>query len=750
MNKKLITTVITVCCVLAAAFILGATGVIDLTRTKAIETKQSDRLIGVIVTTEYPMAEPSYIPGQGISFGPARGVLADRNDESSLRTMPAEYDYIFPGIDGVRLFNEPATVSEDGSMHHVIRRMEDEEFCELVHGTSSKEDNKNGSQSSVEKISTVTASLYYALQDDEVTFFSTPIYQTADGEVYLGECGDGYTIQKKYMNQHKSSSLSSSSSQTRTVNGITTVEGNSITVTFKLVREPVKITLCQFNAAHEMIQADEYQPGEMPRDITPLPETVMVLVDTESKVTDEPEIHSYEVYNRDNTSFYTFRYKDNGYCPQDYHELHWPDPQAVTDLFWKVKDGTLTISGHGRMADYSYQSPVPWYQENYTRLVVEEGITYLGNHAFSNNELLEDIRLPESLTEIGSNVFEYNDSLTEITLPGSVRDIGPYAFSRCSRLRKVTLPDSVKFINTCAFDGCSALEYINLPASVRDFGIKVFRGCGNLRSVTVAEGSAAEWHCRENRLPYDYGDGTPVHLPAGNPDISWKVENDTLFISGSGKMDDYWSRYRSEDPEGPQGAYGTNAPWDNETFSQVVIGNGITSVGESAFRNRSGLYSVTLPKTLTVIEKNAFFGCSDLKEINLDSVKTIDEYAFASCDALEEVNPASVEVINFNAFLGCGSLKTVTLPSTLKEINTSVFRACSGLKEILIPDSVTAIRYDAFCNCTNLEKVVIPASVTKINPRVFDGCKKLKEIVVEKGSAAEQYCIDNNLPCSYN
>ena len=722
MNKKLLITAI--CCVLAAAFILGATGVIDLTRTEA--PQPSDRLIGVIITKEYPISAPDFIPGQGIVFGPAKGVLADRDDPFSWDTFPAEYDYSFPGIDGVRLFNVDTPPFEDGHTQ-INTRAADEEFSHVSQGYSSKESNNNGSKNSTEIIHSITGTLNYALQEDEVTFFSTPIYQAPGGEAYLGQTGGGHLFQKRYMDTFNDTTFSTSSSQTQTLNGITTVEGRTINVNIKLVREPAKMTLCQFNAAHEMIQADEYLPGEMPRDITPLPETVMVLVDTENRVTDEPESHTYEAYSRDNTSFYTLRYKDNGYCPEDYHVLHWPDPERVTDLAWKIEDGTLTVSGHGRMDNYSYDSPAPWSQENYSRLIVEEGITYLGDNAFSYNENLVNICLPESLTEIGSNVFSDDDGLTEVTLPGSVTDLGTYAFSNCSNLRKVTLPDSVEFINTCAFDGCISLEYINLPASARHFGIKVFRDCGNIRSVTVAEGSTAEWQCKQDNLPYDYGEGTPVHVPVTNTSIAWKVENDTLFISGNGDMDDYKLRYRTENPDGPQGAYGVSTPWDNESFSRVVIENGITSIGENTFSNRSSLTSVTLPKSLKKIRKHAVDDCVDLAEINLESVSDLGE----------------------GALMGCRSLKSISLSPSLEKIEHKAFMSCSNLTEVRVPDSVTLVSSQAFACCDSLEKINLPASVKEMYYGVFSGCKNLKTIIVEKDSAAEKYCIDNKLPCSY-
>ena len=78
-----------------------------------------------------------------------------------------------------------------------------------------------------------------------------------------------------------------------------------------------------------------------------------------------------------------------------------------------------------------------------------------------------------------------------------------------------------------------------------------------------------------------------------------------------------------------------------------------------------------------------------------------------------------------------------------------LFRACTSLTEIRVPDSVTFISSEAFYGCDSLKKVYLPASVKEMYVRVFDSCDSLKEVIVEKGSYAEQYCIDNNLPVSY-
>ena len=759
MNKKRLFMILGICGILAAAFILGATGAIDLNKEQ--EMKPEDRLIGMIVTTEPVWGQP-VIKSGNIDFGPNEGVPAEKEENtSSYRSIPAEYDFVFPGVEGVRLFNVDMTTSFG---KQVDTRVADEEFSRIGVEFSDKDNTENG-QKITEKEYGINGTLYYVLQDEEVTFFSAPIYQKADGGIYLGHSGSGIVRSKEQIHYSGTATLSTSASTSYTENGEKNVEGRSIKAKIQIVREPVKITLCQYNAARELIQADEYLPDNMPRKITPLREAVMVVVDTENKADDVSEKHTYQALSMEDTNFYTLQYKGNGYCLEHYHELLWPDPAEATDLAWKAENGTLTISGHGNMPDferhpswvdkdgYTVMGTVatPWEQADYSRVIIDEGITSIGNLAFDSDHKMTRIILPESLTVIPSHAFQLCEELTEINMPGSVTTIEPYAFSycrslekiilpdsitairtnafaHCSLLREVTLPDSITTVDSCAFEACLNLRHINLPATVQYIDADAFDNCGSLESITVAEGSYAEHYCIENKLPYDYGDGTPVHTPApDNPSSSWKVENDTLFISGTGAMDNYRQRYIAEDSENNQKTYGTNAPWDKEAFSRVVIGEGITSIGELTFSNRYGLYSVTLPNSLTTIGKEAFYSCNDLEDINLEAVTNLEE----------------------KALMGCHSLKSITLPANLKEIKDGVFWACTSLKEISIPNSVTSIDRDAFFNCTSLEKVFIPSSVTDIKPRIFNGCKNLKEIVVEKGSYAEQYCIDSNLPYSY-
>ena len=322
MSKKWI---IFICCVLAAAFILGVRGTVDLSYEP--EMKPEDRLIGMMVTTSPVWGQP-VIKSGNIDFGPNEGVPAEKKEKtSSRRSIPAEYDFVFPGVEGVRLFNVDMT-TEYGKQ--VDTRVADEEFSRIGLDINDKENTVNGKKV-IEREYGINGTLYYVLQDEEVMFFSAPIYQKADGGIYLGESSlDAMMFRKDQMEYSRSSSFSKSASYSHTENGEKIVEGRSIKAKIQLVREPVKITLCQYNAARELIQADEYLPGEMPRNITPLRDTAMIVVDTENKTDDESEKHTCQALSRSDTSFYTLQYKGNGYCIEHYHTLKWPDPETDT------------------------------------------------------------------------------------------------------------------------------------------------------------------------------------------------------------------------------------------------------------------------------------------------------------------------------------------------------------------------------------------------------------------------------------
>ena len=164
------------------------------------------------------------------------------------------------------------------------------------------------------------------------------------------------------------------------------------------------------------------------------------------------------------------------------------------------------------------------------------------------------------------------------------------------------------------------------------------------------------------------------------------------------------------------------APWynDREKIKRVVIKDGVTSIGDWAFRECSNLTSVTIPNSVTSIRRAAFGGCSGLTSV---------------------IIPESVTSIGESAFLGCSSLTSITIPNSVTSIGDRAFLSCSSLTSITIPNSVTSIGSAAFEYCENLTSITIPNSVTSIGDGAFFKCKGLTSITF-KGSTPPTFGND--------
>ena len=162
------------------------------------------------------------------------------------------------------------------------------------------------------------------------------------------------------------------------------------------------------------------------------------------------------------------------------------------DLRWHLTDnGVLTISGKGKMNDYSYYNRVPYdyrapWDNNIIKLIIiGDGVTTIGKYAFYRCKALTSVTIPNSVTTIGEEAFNICSSLTSVTIPNSVTTISSGAFSSCSALTSVTIPNSVTTIGSSAFQGCSALTSVTIPNSVTRISDYTFSECTNLQKVNI-------------------------------------------------------------------------------------------------------------------------------------------------------------------------------------------------------------------------------------------------------------------------
>ena len=160
------------------------------------------------------------------------------------------------------------------------------------------------------------------------------------------------------------------------------------------------------------------------------------------------------------------------------------------NLTWKIEDGVLTISGTGAMTGYP-PSQSPWAAAKIKSVVIESGVTSIGDFAFVGQVGLTSITIPDSVTSIGDYAFYNCSSLASIAIPNSITSIGQGAFSGCSSLTSITIPDGVTSIGSNIFYGCSSLKSITIPDSVTTICSDAFRNCTSLTSVTIPASMAS-------------------------------------------------------------------------------------------------------------------------------------------------------------------------------------------------------------------------------------------------------------------
>ncbi len=370
-----------------------------------------------------------------------------------------------------------------------------------------------------------------------------------------------------------------------------------------------------------------------------------------------------------------------------------------------------------------------------TDLIIPDTVTGICNYAFYNCTGLTSITIPVSVTSIGSYAFNNCNGLVDVTIPAYVTTIGDYAFYECTGLTDITVPDSVTSIGSYAFSGCSNLTSVTIGNSVVTIGIRAFSGCINLTEINFNAANANDLTNTSNVFFNAGTSGEGIAVTYGN---SVQAIPANLFYVSS-------SNYRPN-------------------IKTVIIGNSVTSIGDSAFKDFTGLTSITIPGFVTTIGSSAFENCSSLTSITIPaSVTSIGSSAFSGCVNLTEINynaanandltnssnvfynagtsgegitvtiGNTVQTIPANLFYVSSSvyrpnIKTVIIGNSVTSIGDSAFKDFTGLTSITIPGSVITIGSSAFENCTSLTSITIPASVTAIGNRAFFGCTGLAEI----------------------
>ena len=367
-----------------------------------------------------------------------------------------------------------------------------------------------------------------------------------------------------------------------------------------------------------------------------------------------------------------------------------------------------------------------------TDITIPDGVTSIGNIAFSHCTLLESITIPASVTEIGSNAFDNCTSLAKVYISDLAAwcgiTFGPFnanpliyahdLYISGELATDITIPDGVTSIGSAAFFHCTSLESITIPASVTEIGGNAFDACTNLKECILS-----------------------VNITT----ISGFTFNDC------------------------------------ENLSRVVFGKNsrVTKIESMAFQNCIALESIDFPAGLKYIGEKAFYHCVSLLRADIpDGVSSIDHQAFSSCDNLQFVTiPDCISFVGQQAFSYCPCLQynvygnaaylgntqnpfvllvkvtdtyatSVTIPKSTKIIASFSFDY-SHVAAIEIPASVTVIESYAFENCSELTSVIFEAdsALTIIEDNAFENCRSLATIEIP----ANVTRIDNDVfrDCDY-
>ena len=463
-------------------------------------------------------------------------------------------------------------------------------------------------------------------------------------------------------------------------------------------------------------------------------------------------------------------------------------------------DGTLTISGNGKMKDWRNSSDVAWYGNwKIKNVIINNGVTSIGNYAFYMCPSL-NITIPNSVTSIGKSAFSYCSDLISITIPNSVTSIGNYAFEYCSNLTSITIPNNVTSIGNRAFGSCRSLTTINvdfnnekymsdngvlftkdkktliqypskkegteylisqgvesienyafwgcgnltniiIPDSVTDIGISAFEDCTSLTSITIPS--------RVTGIGIEVFNGcislTSINVDSNNEE--YMSDNGVLYTKDKKTLIQYPSKKEGMEYLILQGVENieSHAFYKCTSLTRIIIPDSVTIIGTGAFSNCKNLTSITIPDSVISIVNYVFYDCTNLINITIpNSVTSIGECAFFSCTSLTNITiPSSVTSIGNYAFSDCTSLTNITIPSSVTSIEYGAFHWCTSLTNITIPNGVTSIGGYAFEGCSSLTSITISNSVTSIGEEVFKYCTNLASINVDSNN--EKYMSDNGV-----
>lgn len=416
-----------------------------------------------------------------------------------------------------------------------------------------------------------------------------------------------------------------------------------------------------------------------------------------------------------------------------------------------------------------------------TEVVIEDGVTEIGNQTFQGCTGLTNVTIPDSVQKIGAWAFYLCGGLKNVDIPANVEignssfrqsgleqvtvsggSVGQYAFHRnvslkkidincetigdeafsgCDSLTDITLGSSVKILGDKVFYTCKNLENVEIPSTVTDIGEKTFYSCPKLKEAIIRAGTVKA--------------GTFYNCRA----LTTLIISDNATLDASFTAKNAYANGTLETVKIGKGAIGDSAFSNCTNLTTVELGDGVTSIGTSAFIRCTQLPSITIGSGVTSIGKNAFNGCTALTNANIGS-GAIGESAFNGCTSLANVTLGNgVTQIGKNAFIRCAQIPSITIGSGVTSIGSGAFNGCTALTNanigsgaiganafqdcsrlvnVTLGDGVTSIGANAFLRCTELTSMDIGSSVKTIESYAFSGCSSLSEVTISAAQIGNQ------------